>query len=122
MNISAIRIFVRELTSAKEFYGDLIGLQITSHSSELGYSTFASRGVQLIVEVVGNDAPLDEQALVGRFSGVSFEVENIAAEHERLQRGGIVFSGPPERQGWGGWLATFKDPAGNELQLVQYPG
>ncbi len=33
----------------------------------------------------------------------------------------LEFSGAPEKQDWGGWLATFKNPAGNELQLVQLP-
>ena len=31
------------------------------------------------------------------------------------------FDGAPEKQHWGGWLATFKDSAGNSLQLVQMP-
>ena len=28
---------------------------------------------------------------------------------------------PPERQIWGGILATFCDPSGNQLQIVQRP-
>jgi predicted enzyme related to lactoylglutathione lyase len=33
----------------------------------------------------------------------------------------VRFSSAPEEQFWGGWLATFADPAGNAFQLVQYP-
>jgi uncharacterized glyoxalase superfamily protein PhnB len=34
---------------------------------------------------------------------------------------GVAFTGLPEQQDWGGILATLRDPAGNELQLVQQP-
>ena len=27
----------------------------------------------------------------------------------------------PEREEWGGWVATFADPDGNVLQLMQLP-
>jgi lactoylglutathione lyase len=33
----------------------------------------------------------------------------------------VHFTGLPEKQQWGGVLATMQDPAGNELQLVQHP-
>jgi catechol 2,3-dioxygenase-like lactoylglutathione lyase family enzyme len=30
---------------------------------------------------------------------------------------GVVFERPPEREDWGGTVATFHDPDGNTLQL-----
>ena len=53
---------------------------------------------------------------------MSFEVEDIGAAHAQLSANGVLFTGEPELQGWGGWLATLQDPAGNSLQLVQYEG
>jgi predicted enzyme related to lactoylglutathione lyase len=61
------------------------------------------------------------RALVGRFTGISFAVDDIAAEHSRLAAAGVPFDGAPELQAWGGWLATLRDPAGNQFQLVSYP-
>ena len=58
---------------------------------------------------------------MGRFTGLSFPVEDIHAKYRQLSAAGVEFSGEPERQYWGGWLATFKDPSGNGLQLVQQP-
>jgi uncharacterized glyoxalase superfamily protein PhnB len=58
---------------------------------------------------------------VGRFAGLSFPVEDIQYMHRQLSAVGVEFSGAPQQQYWGGWLATFKDPAGNSLQLVQQP-
>jgi uncharacterized glyoxalase superfamily protein PhnB len=38
-----------------------------------------------------------------------------------LRSRGVAFTGEPEKQFWGGTLATFKDPAGNELQICEQP-
>jgi lactoylglutathione lyase len=121
MKLSAARLFVRDIGPALAFYRDLLGLPLQADGSAQGYAVFACDGVRLVVEAVPADAPADEQALVGRFTGLSFAVADIDAEHRRLAALGVPFAGVPERQFWGGWLATFCDPAGNGLQLVQYP-
>ena len=48
-------------------------------------------------------------------------VENIHQEHQRLLKEGVEFLRPPEQEHWGGWIATFKDPDGNILQMLQLP-
>lgn len=120
MKLSAIRLFVHELGAARRFYESTLGLR-TQHAAP-GHCTFDLGGVTLVLESVAADAPEDEQALVGRFSGVSFAVADIQIAYRQLRAGGVFFSGAPERQAWGGWLATFEDPAGNQLQIVQNPG
>jgi uncharacterized glyoxalase superfamily protein PhnB len=42
-------------------------------------------------------------------------------KYRELAAAGVEFSGEPEKQFWGGILATLRDPAGNELQIVQQP-
>jgi len=51
----------------------------------------------------------------------SFEVPSAAAAYRDLRSRGVAFTGEPEKQSWGGTLATFKDPAGNELQICEQP-
>ena len=119
MNLSAVRIFVRDLEPAKRFYERVLGLHLSHDGSAYGYCVFQSSGIRVLVETVAPDAPQDEQVLVRRFAGLSFGVGNIASEYSRLLEAGVEFTGQPEKQFWGGWLATFRDPAGNELQLVQ---
>lgn len=121
MKLSAVRLFVRELAPARAFYAEALGLQLTQDGSQFGYFLFESGGVHIVVELVGPQAPAEEQALVGRFSGVSFAVADIDGEYTRLAALGVRFAGPPETQPWGGRLATFQDPSHNELQLVQHP-
>jgi uncharacterized glyoxalase superfamily protein PhnB len=48
-------------------------------------------------------------------------VKNITTLCRELASKGVKLTGQPERQSWGGTLATLRDPAGNEFQLVEYP-
>lgn len=121
MKLSALRIFVRDIEPCRAFYGQALGLQLQADGAAHGYLVFADAGIRIVVETVPADAPADEQALVGRFTGVSFAVADIHAEYAHLRARGVAFSGEPQRQAWGGLLATLRDPAGNELQIVQYP-
>jgi predicted enzyme related to lactoylglutathione lyase len=52
---------------------------------------------------------------------INLAVADVRAAHERLTRAGVVFTRAPAREDWGGWVATFADPDGNTLQLMQLP-
>ncbi len=52
---------------------------------------------------------------------VNLEVADIAAVHARLVEHGVRFLRPPEREHFGGWVATLEDPDGNLVQLLQHP-
>ena len=121
MNLNTVRVFVRDVVEAKAFYEVRLGLEYKAGSIEHGYCVFNAGNTELVVESVARDAPPEDQALVGRFTGLSFNVANVQGEYAELLSAGVEFSGPPEKQFWGGVLATFKDPAGNELQIVQRP-
>jgi len=68
---------------------------------------------------------------IGRHSEVSGEskdpfrfmphlgVVDIHSEAKRLADSGVEFIRQPEQESWGGWVATFKDPDGNVIQLMQ---
>jgi len=121
MNLNTVRIFVRDLTQARQFYEHAVGLTLKADGVNYGYCVFQAGSAELVVETVGDDAPDEEQVLVGRFTGLSFAVDDVLAKYEELTARGVVFTGTPEVQAWGGTLATFRDPAGNELQMAQHP-
>ena len=52
---------------------------------------------------------------------VNFAVDDIHATYERLRAVGTHFTRAPETEDWGGIVATFGDPDGNVLQLMQLP-
>ena len=86
-----------------------------------GFCVFDAGSTQLVVEAVAPDAPPEDRVLVGRFTGLSFSVASVQDKYDQLRALGVPFTGAPEIQAWGGVLATFSDPAGNALQLVQAP-
>jgi predicted enzyme related to lactoylglutathione lyase len=121
VNLDTARIFVRDLVAARRFYAEALDLRLVADGMAQGYCVFKAGATALVVEAVGPEAPADDQALVGRFTGLSFSTPDIAALHQALQARGVVFCEAPERQPWGGIVATLLDPAGNALQLAQHP-
>jgi predicted enzyme related to lactoylglutathione lyase len=119
MQLKTARVFVKDIAAAKSFYEGVLALPLKIDGERHGFCVFHSGGLDLIVESVPPEAPNDDQILVGRFTGLSFTVPDIQSKYTDLLAKGVSFSGPPEEQAWGGTLATFEDPAGNELQLVQ---
>ena len=114
---SSVRLFVRELPAATAFYRDALRLALVAQGE--GFAVFDAGTIELVVEL--GEADERGRPLVGRFTGLSFRIEDARAEFERLRALGVRLLGEPEPQPWGGTLVTFEDPAGNEMQLVQYP-
>lgn len=63
--------------------------------------------------------------MVGRMAAGSFagigSGRGRGGAYRDLEARSVQSSGAPERQAWGGIVATFVDPSGNELQLVELP-
>ena len=98
------------------FYRDVLGL--TPRSDKADLVNFDWGGVRLSVGVHGRVRGTSRDPL--RLM-VNLTVADIRAAHERLSRAGVVFTRAPEREDWGGWVATFADPDSNVLQLMQLP-
>ena len=116
-----VRIFVRDWPAALVFYKDKLGMQTTFESEEMGWAQLDTGGSELALERI--EAGDDEgEALVGRYVGVSLEVDDIIAVHKELVARGVEFVSPPTAQPWGGVLAHFKDLEGNVITLLGAAG
>ena len=113
MNLSYINIFVRDLGRAVRFYGEKLGLEVVFEDADFGYASFQTGPVRLAV------AATDDEALLGRHTGIGFAVEDLVAAHQALAEKGVDFSMPPEKQPWGGFMAMFLDADGNSFYLDQ---
>jgi predicted enzyme related to lactoylglutathione lyase len=98
------------------FYRDTLGL--TPRSAKPDFINFDWSGVRLSVGVHDQVRGASGEPLRVM---VNLTVADIRAVHERLTRAGVVFTRAPAREEWGGWVATFADPDGNILQLMQLP-
>jgi uncharacterized glyoxalase superfamily protein PhnB len=98
------------------FYRDHLGL--VPRSDRPDFINFDWNGVRLSVSV--HDRVRGESRDPFRIM-VNLAVDDLAAMHARLAAAGIVFTRPPEREDWGGRVATLLDPDGNLVQLFQLP-
>jgi predicted enzyme related to lactoylglutathione lyase len=121
MELNTARVFVKDIDEAKLFYSNKLGLQLKADGSRYGYCVFKTGNTELVIEAIAADASEEDKVLVGRFTGLSFTVQDVIEKHSELAALGVSFTGLPEKQFWGGILATLQDPSGNELQIVQHP-
>lgn len=119
MKLRAAKVYVKDLAEANRFYNEIVGLPLKAGGPEKGFCIFDTGPTQLILEPVPPSAPANLQALAGRVTGLSFSTEDIHRTYQDLLSRGVTFSSAPERQCWGGWLATVSDPFGNTFELVQ---
>jgi len=57
MELNTVRVFVRDMESAKQFYSGKLGLAIKADGSQYGYCVFKAGSTELVVETVSDDAP-----------------------------------------------------------------
>lgn len=117
--LTIVRIFVRDLERALGFYTETLGIPLALRNDEFGWAQLATGQAQLALERL--EPARGEEALLGRFLGVSLAVADIHATYEAWFARGVDFLAPPERMPWGGVLAHFRDPDGNVLTLVGAP-
>ncbi|MEQ8508330.1 MAG: VOC family protein [Rhodospirillaceae bacterium] len=116
--LAAARVFVANVEKATRFYRDTLGLTCVGHTK--GAAVFRINDIDFIVEHA-NPADPEAAEMIGRFTALSFAVEDCLAAVGKLTGLGVQFLGPAQKQAWGGTLAHLLDPDGNVLTLVQYP-
>jgi len=117
-------ISVNDIKVAKEFYVDLLGLEVTDES--MGLHLNLPGGGSLFVYEKSNHAP-------ATFTVLNLVVENITAAIDELSAKGVQFErydelpAPQDERGvlrgkaagQGPDIAWFEDPAGNILSLIE---
>lgn len=113
----AVRVFSLRWQNAVRFYRDVVEFPVAFLSEDAGWAEFDLGAARLALERCDPEDP-EAAGLVGRFVGVSVQVDDIMDVYETLSGRGVEFLGPPERQPWGGTLAHFRDPDGNVITLL----
>src|SRR5687768_5088562 len=128
MRIKLCSIFVDDQTKALRFYTDVLGF-VKVHEIPIGdYRWLTVRAAsggdtELSLEPNVNPAARTyQQALLAQgIPATAFEVDDIAAEFERLKQLSVQFTGPAKQAGPVN-IAIFSDACGNLIQLYQPPG
>jgi predicted enzyme related to lactoylglutathione lyase len=111
MHIGYVNGFVSNFATVRDFFTETIGLKCMSDEEEFGYASFQAGDISFAI------AQTDDEALVGRHTGVGFMTADIDKKYQRLIEQQVEFKMPPTPQPWGGVLALFKDPDGNVYYL-----
>ncbi|HBA87096.1 MAG TPA: glyoxalase [Geobacter sp.] len=112
--IKNIVVFVKDFQAARRFYRDLLGLT-PGQETEYMMEFFPSQGTSLGVSLAMHEAA---QKLVGRHTGITFDVKGLDELCKTLEEKGARFTEPLERTPWGK-MAVVADPDGNEFALVE---
>lgn len=108
-----------DIDAAREFYGGMLGLEVTEENGMLTLSL--AGGGRVLIYPKDNHEP-------ATYTALNFPVDDIDATVDRLVAAGVTFehygeeAGQDERgisRGYGPPIAWFKDPAGNILSVLE---
>ena len=114
--VVGVTIWTEDLDRLVTFYRDTLGLTLHRHHGDFVNFVFGDVRLNLGLHdgVKGNAS--DPYRVM-----INLGVTDMHSEYRRLREQGVEFIRVPEQEEWGGWVATFLDPDGNILQLLQQP-
>ena len=107
-----VTFYVSDLKRAVEFYEKILGLEKKYEYSS--YVGFECGGVEIGLIPKSDKKPCNNYP-----PDVEFLVDNIEEFYEKLKEKGVNFVKELHDEPWGGKQATFLDPDGNVLEIVQ---
>lgn len=119
MRIGFVRIFVADFNRAFDFYTKSLGMEQDFSDNSTWAQFHAGEDISLAIELTAPDRVECGSKLVERFTGVTLLVDDITTEYAKLSALGVKFTSAPSAQPWGGTIATFCDPDGNVLTLME---
>ncbi|MXZ45767.1 MAG: hypothetical protein F4Z08_02035 [Chloroflexi bacterium] len=100
----------------RDFYVETLGLP--TRTDRPGHVNFQWGNTRLTISAHSEVRGLSDEP---RRTMLNLAVEDIDAVAARLRAAGVTFIREPSAEPWGGSIATFEDPDGNTLQLMQRP-
>ena len=118
-----VRYIVHDLDEALAFYRDVLGFDVVMHPAP----TFAMLGrddLRLALSVPSGEGGGGQITAAGRpepggWNRFQIQVDDLAAEVERLRGAGARFRSEPI-SGVGGDQVLVEDPSGNPVELFQF--
>lgn len=113
-NIAGVIIWTQNLKRMINFYEDTLKLKPFSKRS--GFIAFKFGDIRLNI---GLHSKVKGKSNEPYRIMVNLTTHDIQNDYHSLSQQGVQFIRMPEQEHWGGWVATFFDPDGNILQLLQ---
>ena len=125
-HISTVSVFVRDQDRAKEFYSDVLGLEVRVDAplfpgATARWISVVPKGARTEIVLYLPDENWDHyKQVVGKSQAITLDVTDMASVYEDLKAKGVVFVQEPDSQPWG-TFAIIQDSEGNHLLLVEQP-
>jgi len=110
--IDHVYYWTRDMDRAVTFYGDVLGLELTYRAGG-GWAEFRAGPVRLALHGT-------EEADLPPGGTIVFRVDALDEATSALRQRGVVFDGHEAEVPGVGRFATFHDPDGNPVQLIEY--
>jgi predicted enzyme related to lactoylglutathione lyase len=114
--LAGVIIWTDQLPVMAAFYRDIVRLPL--HSERPHFVAFQLGSSRLSL---GTHSEVHGPAVESVRVTINLGVGDIHATYRDLNDQGVAFVRPPEREHWGGWVASFRDPDGNLVQILQQP-
>jgi predicted enzyme related to lactoylglutathione lyase len=108
-------IWSEDLNNLLPFYRDVLGFKVGTEAP--GFVVFGDLTAPALA--LGTHSEVHGKNLDPARHMVGIATDDIKAEWKRLKDAGVEFVEDPKDYG-NLWLATFKDPEGNLVQLLQF--
>lgn len=131
--IDHIGIITNNLQQSVEFYTDVLGFSISAkiEMDDAGFSAIFVEKNGSKIELMGyrGEIPKRSESIEIKMGGgsipindhITFSVDDITATVTQLKDKGVEFSLEPVQLEGGMKLASFKDPSGVLIELVEHP-
>jgi catechol 2,3-dioxygenase-like lactoylglutathione lyase family enzyme len=121
MDRIGVRYIVNDVDAAIAFYTQQLGFELEAHPAP-GFAALQRGGLRLLVNAPGTGGAGQAAGGVspapGGWNRFQIEVDDVDAEHARLQAAGVRTRGGVIN-GKGGRQLIVEDPAGNAIELFE---
>lgn len=125
MELSGIRLLVRDFSAALHFWRDLLELPLQFQDETMGYAYFDTGkiGLELLLHnefasSLGEATPVKEPQ--GRQVVVNVRVDDVDAAYSQLiAQGAVAVATPQDRPAWQARTAHIADPDGHVVELYK---
>ena len=114
--LAGVIIWSESIDKLVNFYHNVLDFPI--HSVRSNFVAFSFGDVRLSI---GQHSGIQGFAKAPNRIMLNLATDNIQSTYAHLCERGVPFLRMPEREHGGHWIATFSDPDGNVLQLLQQP-
>ena len=114
--VSGIILWTDRLENLRNFYEQLLGLK--PHSVREAFIAYKWGDFRFSL---GLHSKIEGHAKDPYRTMINFDTTDIYALSNKLIDNNVECLRNPEREQWGGTVATFKDPDGNIVQFLQQP-